>query len=155
VCGTSVYYGITGNSVSMCILAYENMDGALHRLHACVCMAYVYVRVRAWCIHGCTYSCMCVRLYVYMCTCVCLMVLSYAACAGADLRILYLQCACLHYATTAAHVCVRVCAWHLAYVYLSLFCACNMCMCKQTHRCVHFSALKVTTNGGKLLKICL
>ena len=44
MCGTFVYYGITGHSMSMCMLAHENMDGALHRLHACVCMAYVYVR---------------------------------------------------------------------------------------------------------------
>ena len=67
MCGTFVYYGITSHSMSMCMLAHENVDGALHCLHACVCMAYVYVRVLAWCtvhcVYDCTNSCMFVRLY--------------------------------------------------------------------------------------------
>ena len=29
------YYNITGHSMSMCMLAHEYMDGALHCLHAC------------------------------------------------------------------------------------------------------------------------
>ena len=82
MCGTSVcvglpyvwYYGITGHSMNICMLAHDNMDGALHCLHACVCMAYVYVCVLAWCDVHCAYTaahvCVCDCMYV----CVCLMV---------------------------------------------------------------------------------
>ena len=63
------YYGITGHSMSMCMLAHDNMDGALHCLHACA-----WLMCTCECLHGamCTVHTaaqthVCVRLYVYDC----------------------------------------------------------------------------------------
>jgi hypothetical protein len=50
MCGTTASLG-TGHTMSMCILAHDGVHWLQHGwrpLPACVCMAYVYVRVLAW-----------------------------------------------------------------------------------------------------------
>jgi hypothetical protein len=47
VCGTSVYYRITGHSTSMCMLAHDTMDGAQVPLTACVRVHGTCLRARA------------------------------------------------------------------------------------------------------------
>ena len=77
-----------------------------------MCMAYVYVRVLAWCnVHvrtaAQTHVCVC----DCMCTIACLKV-SYAACAGVDLRIVRAMCVSAHaYTAARVYVCVRACSW--------------------------------------------
>jgi hypothetical protein len=69
--GTSVYYGITGHSMSICVLAHENMDGALHCLHG-ICVRARACMVRCVCLH-CAYTaanthvCEFAIVYVHVC----------------------------------------------------------------------------------------
>jgi hypothetical protein len=56
---------------------------------------------------------LCVRLHklMYVCDCMCTIAcfkVSYAACAGVDLHVLYVRCACLPM-RTRLHVCMCAC----------------------------------------------
>ena len=115
MCGTTASLG-TGHTMSMCILAHDGVHWLQHGwrpLPACVCMAYVYVRVLAWCTvhcaYGCTNSCMCVRLYVYDCMLegeLCCM------CRRGLKRIVRAMCVSAHaYTAARVYVCVRACSW--------------------------------------------
>ena len=131
MCGTSVYYGITSHLMSMCMLAHENVDGALHCLHACVCMAYVLS------VSACMVQCaLCGRLhkFMYVCAIVCLQVFEFCCmCRRGLTRIVCAMCVSAHaYTAALVYVCVSVrgcllmetkmmfkivlaCAWHLAW----------------------------------------
>ena len=63
-------------------------------------MAYVYVRVLAWCnVHVRTAA----QTHVCVCDCMCTIAcVSYAACAGVDLHA---------YTAARVYVCVRACSW--------------------------------------------
>ena len=55
------------------MLAHDNMNGALHWLHACAW--HMYVRVLAWCNVHCAYGC--TNLCMYVCDCMCMIVCLY------------------------------------------------------------------------------
>ena len=98
------YYGITGHSMSTCMLVHDNMDG-VHCLYACawhICVRASACMVQcALCVRLHKLTCMCVRLYVKVFELCCV-------CRRGLTRIVRAMCVPAH-AYTAANVYVCVC----------------------------------------------
>jgi len=104
------YYGITGHSMSICMLAHDNMMVPCMRVHVHgICVRASACMVQCARAYGCTNSCMCVRLYVYDCMLegeLCCM------CRRGLTRIVRAMCVSAHaYTAARVYVCVRACSW--------------------------------------------
>jgi len=122
--------------MSMCMLAHDNMMVPCMRVH-----------VHGICVRASACMVQCARAYG-MWTIACLKV-SYAACAGVDLHVLYVRCECLPMRTRLhVYMCACVLAhgnidgvWICACVWMafSMACACNTTCgaCACAHICTH------------------